>query len=361
MNYDKMLCMLDFIFSWFTHDMGIDLGTCNTLVTVLGKGIVIREPSAVARHKKTKEIIAIGKSAKKMIGKTPALIEVIRPLKDGVIADFDATEAMVTHYIQEVHQSHGLIPKIPKPKVVIGIPSGVTEVERKAVQDVAIMAGARKAYLIEEPMAAAIGIDLPINEPGGILLVDVGAGTSEIAVISLGGIVLQRCLRVAGDEMDEAVVNFMRLKYSILIGEQTAEEIKIQLGSAFPPPAGGSIKEKQLVVRGRDLETGLPKSIKIGTAEIREAIAPIIRQIVEEISEVIEETPPELISDIVNRGIVLCGGGAQLAGLDKLIAEETKMPVWIADDPMTAVVRGCGKVLEDESLLKRVRVTGGLR
>lgn len=353
--------ILDFLFSLFTHDMGIDLGTCNTLVTVLGKGIVIREPSAVARHKKTKEIIAIGKAAKKMIGKTPALIEVIRPLKDGVIADFDATEVMVTHYIQEVHQSHGLIPKIPKPKVVIGIPSGVTEVERKAVQDVAIMAGARKAYLIEEPMAAAIGIGLPISEPGGIFIVDIGAGTTEIAVISLGGIVLERCLRVAGDEIDEAVVNFMRLKYSILIGEATAEEIKIQLGSAFALPAGGSVKEKQMVVRGRDLETGLPKSIKIGTAEIREAIAPIIRQIIEEISEVIEETPPELISDIVNRGIVLCGGGSQLQGLDKLIAEETKMPVWIADDPMTAVVRGCGKVLEDESLLKRVRVTGGLR
>lgn len=350
--------MLDFVFSFFTHDMGIDLGTCNTLVTVLGKGIVFREPSVVARHKKTKEILAIGSAAKKMLGKTPALIEVIRPLKDGVIADFDATEAMVIHYIQEAHQSHGLIPKIPKPRVVMGIPSGVTEVERKAVQDVALMAGARKAYLIEEPMAAAIGLGLPIDEATGILLVDIGGGTSEIAVISLGGIVLERCLRVAGNEMDEVVISFMRLKYSLLLGEATAEEIKIQLGSAY---ADRSIKEKQMVVRGRDLETGLPKSIKIGTAEIREAIAPVISQIVEEITEVIEETPPELVSDIVGRGIVLCGGVAQLAGLDKLIAEETKMPVWIADDPMTCVVRGCGKVLEDESLLKRVRVTGGLR
>ena len=348
--------MLDFLFSLISHDVGIDLGTANTLVLVLGKGIVIREPSVIARQKKTKEILAIGSKAKRMIGKAPGMIEVIRPLKDGVIADFDATEAMLTHYIREVHESPGIIPKIPKPRVVVGIPLGVTEVERRAVQDACLSAGARKAYLIEEPMAAAIGIGLPIDQPEGTLVVDIGGGTTEIAVISLGGIVIERCLRIAGDEMDEAIISFMRLKYSILLGEATAEEIKIQLGSTYPQE-----KEKQMVVRGKDLESSLPKSIKIGTNEVREAIAPVVRQIVEAISEVIEETPPELVSDIVARGITLCGGAAQLIGFDKLIAEETKMPVWLADDPMTCVVRGCGKVLEDEGLLRRVRVVGGLR
>ena len=345
--------LFDRFFSLFTYDIGIDLGTSNTLVFVLGKGIVIREPSVIARYKKTKEILAIGTRAKKMIGKTPFQIEVVRPLKDGVIADFDAAEAMLTHYIKEVHQSGGLIPKIPKPKVAIGIPTGVTEVERKAVRDVALAAGARQVFLIEEPMAAALGIGLPIEEPGGVLLLDIGGGTTEISVISLGGIVIERCLRVAGDEMDEAVMTFLRLKYSLPLGEATAEEVKIQLGSVLPSYGGG---EKQMVIRGRDLETGLPKSVKISSSEIREAISPIVRQIIDNITGLIEETPPELVSDIVSRGIVLCGGGAQLQGLDKLIAEETKMPVWVADDPMTVVVRGCAKVLEDESLLKRVKV-----
>lgn len=351
--------MLDFLFGLISHDVGIDLGTANTLVLVKGKGIVIREPSVVARQKKTKEILAIGLKAKKMIGKTPASIEAIRPLKDGVIADFDATEAMLRKYIHEVHESSGLFPKIPKPRVVIGIPSGVTEVERRAVQDAALNAGARKAYLIEEPMAAAIGVGLPIEQPDGTLIVDIGGGTTEIAVISLGGIVIERCLRIAGDEMDETIISYMRLKHSLLLGEATAEEIKIQLGSAYPPQ--DKKKEKQAVVRGRDLESGLPKSVKVSASEVREAIAPVIRQVLETISEVIEETPPELISDIVARGVVLCGGGALIGGLDKLIAEETKMPVWVADDPMTAVVRGCGRVLEEERLLKQVKVTGGLK
>ena len=348
--------IFDSLFSLISHDVGIDLGTSNILVWVKEKGIVIREPSVVARHKKTKEILAIGSKAKKMIGKTPEMIEVIRPLRDGVIADFDAAEVMLKKYIEEIHQSGPLFPRIPKPRVVIGIPSGVTEVERKAVQDAALSAGARKAYLIEEPMAAAIGIGLPIEKPEGALLVDIGGGTTEIAVISLGGIVIERCLRIAGDEMDEAVITYMRLKYSLLLGEATAEEIKIQLGSAYPQE-----KIREMIVRGRGLETGLPKSLKVGSYEIREAISPIVRQIVDQISEVIEETPPELVADIVARGITLCGGGSQLAGLDKLIAEETKMPVWLADNPMNAVVKGCGKVLEDESLLKKVRVTGGLR
>jgi rod shape-determining protein MreB len=348
--------MLDSLFGLVSHDVGIDLGTSNTMVWVKNKGVVVREPSVVARQKKTKEILAIGSKAKKMVGKTPEMIEAIRPLRDGVIADFDATEAMLKKYIGEIHQSGPLFPKIPKPRVVIGIPSGVTEVERKAVQDAALGAGARKAYLIEEPMAAAIGIGLPFEKPEGMLLVDIGGGTTEIAVISLGGIVIERCLRVAGDEMDEAVITYMRLKYSLLLGEATAEEIKIQLGSAYPQE-----KIRQAIIRGRDLETGLPKSLKVGSEEIREAISPVVRQIVDQIAEVIEETPPELVSDIVARGITLCGGGAQLAGLDKLIAEETKMPVWLADKPMTAVVRGCGKVLENPQLLKKVRVTGGLK
>lgn len=329
------------------------------MVAVKGKGVIVREPSVVARQKKTKKILAIGSRAKKMVGKTPVAIETIKPLQDGVIADFDATEAMLTKYIREAHGSGGLIPRIPKPRVAVGIPSGVTEVERRAVQDAALSAGARKVFLVEEPMAAAIGVGLPIEQPEGMLIVDIGGGTTEIAVISLGGIVIERCLRIAGDEMDEAVISFMRLKYSILLGETTAEEIKIQLGSAYSPT--GEKKGKHLVVRGRDLEAGLPKSIKISTNEVREAIAPVVRQVVEAIVDVIEETPPELVADIVARGITLCGGGAQLGGFDKLIAEETKMPVWLADDPMTAVVKGCEKVLEDEGLLKRVRVTGGLK
>jgi len=352
--------MLDKLFSLLSYDIGIDLGTANTLVFIKGKGVMVREPSVVARHRKTKEILAIGTNAKKMLGKTPQMIEVIRPLKDGVIADFDATEAMLSFYIKKAHDVPGrFLPKFARPRVVVGIPSGVTEVERRAVQDACLSAGARKAYLIEEPMAAAIGIGLPVLQPDGHLIVDVGGGTTEIAIISMGGIILERCLRVAGDEMNDSVINFLRMKYSVLLGEATAEEIKIQLGSA--ETGGKEEREKLMVVRGRDLETGLPKSIKVYTSEIREAISPIVRQIVEAVSEVIEETPPELISDIVARGIVLCGGGAQLAHLDKLISEETKMPVWLADDPMTAVVRGCGKVLEDEKLLKEVMVTGGLK
>jgi rod shape-determining protein MreB len=282
--------MFDFLFSLLSYDIGIDLGTSNTLLLVLGKGIMVREPSVVARHKKTKQILAVGTKAKKMIGKTPSPIEVVHPLHDGVIADFEATEAMLNHYFKELHQSHGFPPKIPKPRVAIGIPTGVTEVERKAVQDVILEAGARKVFLIEEPMAAAIGIGLPIEEPGGMLLVDIGGGTTEIAVICLGGIVIDRCLRIAGDEMDEAIANFLRLKYSLLLGETTVEEIKIQLGSAIALP---SEKEShQMVVRGRDLETGLPKSVKIRSEEVREAIAQIITQLVDQISEVIEETPP---------------------------------------------------------------------
>jgi rod shape-determining protein MreB len=346
--------MLDWVFGLLSHDLGIDLGTANTLVYVRGKGIVIREPSVVARNRKTKNIVAIGTEAKRMLGKTPTTIEAFRPLKDGVIADFDATEAMLKHYIHLVHASpeHSFLPKIPRPRVVIGIPSGVTEVERRAVQEVAIMAGAREAHLIEEPMAAAIGAGLPIQETNGSFICDIGGGTSEIAVLSLGGIVVSRSMRIAGDEMDEAIVNFMRLKYSLLIGEQTAEDIKIAVGSAYPIDK----TERQTVVRGRDIETGLPKSIRVNESEIRETLASVVHEIVEGVAETIEETPPELIGDIMEHGIVLAGGGALMRGIDKLIATEVKMPVWITDDPQTAVVRGCGKLLDDEQLLRKVKV-----
>jgi rod shape-determining protein MreB len=252
-----------------------------------------------------------------------------------------------------------LVPKIPKPRVVVGIPSGVTEVERRAVQEASLSAGARQAFLIEEPMAAAIGVSLPIESPEGQLLIDIGGGTTEIAIISLGGIVIEKSLRVAGDEMDKAVAVYMRLRHSLLLGEATAEDIKIRLGSAYPPGVGA--KERQMVVRGRDIETGLPKSLKISSSEVREALSPVIRQIIDQLSEALEETPPELVGDILKRGVTLCGGVAQLQGLDKLIAEETKMPVWVAEDPMTAVVRGCGQVLDNPSLLEKVRVTGGLK
>lgn len=346
--------MFDWLFGLLSHDLGIDLGTANTLVYVKGKGIMIREPSVVARHRKTKQIVAIGREAKLMLGKTPQTIEAFRPLKDGVIADFDAAMAMIRHYIGIVHEQpkNPLLPKIPRPKVVIGIPSGVTEVERRAVQEAAIMAGAREAYLIEEPMAAAIGADLPIEESKGSFICDIGGGTSEIAVLSLGGIVVNKSIRIAGDEMDEAIINFIRLKYSLLVGEQTAEEVKIAVGSAYPVDK----TERQTVVRGRDIETGLPKSVRLNEGEIREALANVVSSIIEAIAETIEETPPELVGDILEHGIVLAGGGSLIRGIDKRIANEMKMPVWITDDPQTAVVRGCGKLLDDTVLLRKVKV-----
>lgn len=356
----KFINPIDQFLGLFSHDIGIDLGTANTLVYVRGKGIVIREPSAVARQKKSKEILAIGASAKKMLGRAPASIEVIRPLRDGVIADFDATAAMLTHYIKKVHESGSAMPKIPRPRVVIGIPSGVTEVERRAVADACLDAGAREANLIEEPMAAAIGAKLPIEGPEGNFIVDIGGGTSEIAVISLGGVVLGRSVRIAGDEMDEAIINYVKLKYSLLLGQPTAEAVKISIGSAGREKSSTDKKEKFAVVRGRDLEAGLPKSIKLSSGEIQEALSPIIQEIIGNIVDTLEETPPELTSDIMERGIVIAGGGSLIGGIDKVISEATKMPVWIADDPLTCVVRGCGVCLEDNGLLKRMRVTKGL-
>ena len=354
--------MLNKLWSYFAHDVGIDLGTVNTLVLVKGKGIVIREPTVVALHKKTRQVLAIGTEAKRMLGRTPAAIEAVRPLRDGVISDFDTTEAMLRYFIHKVHDSpaKGIwsLPRIPKPRVVVGIPSGVTEVERRAVQDACLSAGARQAFLIEEPMAAAIGAKLPVEEPEGVMVADIGGGTTEIAVISLGGMVLNRSLRVAGDELDEAIVSYMRTRYGMLIGEKTAEEVKIEIGSAYPLDKHDSAAT---VVRGRDLASGLPKSLKVTAAEIREAMTPVVSQIISTIHEVLEETPPELLTDIVDRGIYLAGGGALIRGLDKRIAEETKLPVWVADDPLTTVVRGCGEVLNNLDLLSKVKVTGGLR
>ncbi len=358
----KIINPIDRLLGMFSHDVGIDLGTANTLVYIKGRGIVIREPSVVARHKKTKEILAIGASAKKMTGRAPAMIDVVRPLKDGVIADFDATAAMLSHYIKKVHESGSTFPQIPRPRVIIGIPSGVTEVERRAVAEAALDAGAREANLIEEPMAAAIGAGLPIDGPEGSFIVDIGGGTSEIAVISLGGIVLGRSIRIAGDEMDEAIINYVRLKYSLLLGQPTAEAVKIGIGAAEADAMEKDSKKEQRfsVVRGRDLETGLPKSIKLTSEEVREALSPIVQEIISNIVDTLEETPPELTSDIMERGIILAGGGSLIAGIDKAVSEAAKMPVWIAEDPLTCVVRGCGFCLEDNGLLKRIRVTKGL-
>ncbi len=353
--------MLGRFWQVFSHDIGIDLGTVNTLVLIKGKGIVIREPTVVALHKKTRQILAIGTEAKRMIGRTPASIEAVRPLQNGVISDFDTTEVMLRFFIHKVHEKPGKglfsLPKIPRPRIVVGIPSGVTDVERRAVQDACLSAGAREAYLIEEPMAAAIGCKLPVEGPEGVMIVDIGGGTTEIAVISLGGMVLSRSLRIAGNELDQEIVNYMRMRYGMLIGERSAEEVKIEIGSAYPTGKD----DLATVVRGRDLATGLPKSIKISAAEIREALSPIVSQMITMIQELLEETPPELLTDIVERGIFLTGGGALLRGLDKRIAEETKLPVYVADDPLTTVVRGCGEVLDNLDLLSKIRVTGGLQ
>lgn len=360
--------MLGKLFSFFSQDIGIDLGTANTLVWVKGKGVVIREPSIVAMHKKTKEVIAIGSEAKKMLGKTPANIITVRPLRGGVIADFDATEAMIAHYIKEVHDVNTKLPmSFVHPKVVIGIPSAVTEVQRRAVWEAALAAGAREAYLIEEPMAAAIGAGVSVFQPTGVMIVDIGGGTTEIAVISLGGIVVNRSLRVAGDDMDEAIMHYVRLRHGLLLGEKTAEDVKIKIGTAYEGKSksksqkSGEEEENLAVVRGRNLETGLPKSLRLTEAEVREALAPILSQISENIVDVLEEAPPELTADILEHGIMITGGGSLLPGVDKMIMERTRIPVVVADDPLTTVVRGCGAVLEDQALLNRVKVTGGLQ
>ncbi|MBI4096580.1 MAG: rod shape-determining protein [Candidatus Levybacteria bacterium] len=373
--------MFDKIFSLFSHDIGIDLGTANTLVWVKDKGIVIREPSVVALHKKTKRVIAIGTEAKRMVGKTPPSIITVSPLKGGVIADFDATLAMISHYIQLVHEVGSSLPVAwARPRVVIGIPSSVTEVERRAVWEAALSAGAREAFLIEEPMAAAIGENVSVFAPTGVMICDIGGGTTEIAIISLGGIVVGKSLRVAGQEMDKAIIHYVRLRHGLIMGERTAEDVKIQIGSAFERSSKFKIQNSKLkeektptsdlrppksdrmaVVRGRDIETGLPKSLRLTEVEIREALAPVLSQILEAISDVLQEAPPELTNDILTHGILLTGGGSMLPGLDQLIIERTKIPVVLSEDPLTSVVRGTGKVLENDPLLQRVKVVGGLK
>lgn len=332
-------------FDLLSNDIGIDLGTANTLVYVRNQGIVLNEPSVVAVEKSTGKVLAIGSAAKEMMGRTPGGIEAVRPLKDGVIADFEISEKLIADFLRRVVKHRYLM----KPRVVISVPSGITEVEKRAVRDSAENAGAREVYLLQEPMAAAIGVGLPVDQPTGQMVIDIGGGTSEIAVIALNGIVNDTSIRVAGDEFNDAIVNYLKKNYNLLIGELTAEDIKIKIGSAFPLE-----KELSMEVRGRDLVAGVPKNLKVSSVQIREALAETIDIIVEAVRQTLEQTPPELASDILDRGIILTGGGALLRGLDKRLRQETNLPVNIADDPLTCVVRGTGKVLEDFAKFAKV-------
>ena len=331
------------------HDMGIDLGTANTLVHVKGRGIVLREPSVVAIKQDTGEVLAVGEEAKKMIGRTPGNIIAIRPMKDGVIADFDVTQAMLKYFIRKAMNSKSFA----RPRVVVGVPSGVTEVEKRAVIDAAQQAGAREAYLIEEPMAAAIGAGLPVEEATGNMVVDIGGGTTEIAVISLGGIVTSRSIRIGGDEMDSSIVQYIKRVYNLMIGERTAEEIKITIGTAIITSA----TDKSMEIRGRDLVSGLPKTLSVHSKEILEALREPIYKIVDAVKGTLEKTPPELAADIMDHGIMMTGGGALLTNLDKLISNETGMPVMVAEDALSCVGEGTGRSLENLTLLKRVVMT----
>jgi rod shape-determining protein MreB len=327
-----------------SNDLGIDLGTANTLVNVKDHGIVLREPSVVAVKAGTNEVLAVGDDAKRMLGRTPGNIVAIRPLKDGVIADFEVTEAMLRHFIRKVNNK-----KRAHPRVVVAIPSGITEVERRAVKESAEQAGAREVYLIEEPMAAAIGVGLPVQDASGNMIVDIGGGTTEVAIISLSGIVYSRSVRTAGDELDESVIQYMKRAYNLMIGERSAEDIKIRIGSAASLP-----KETSMEVKGRDLVSGLPKTITITSPEVREAMSEPLNTVVDAVRTTLERCPPELAADLVDRGIVLAGGGALLRGLDKRLREETGLPVHVAEDPLSAVAEGTGKVLGELSFLKRV-------
>ncbi len=331
----------------FSHDLGIDLGTKNTLVYVVDKGLIINEPSVVAINKRTNEILEVGEAAKKMVGKTPGHIETIKPLIEGIISDFEVTEKMLKYFINKVHAEHFTL--ISRPRVVIGIPLDLTEVEKKAVEDAAKSAGARKVYLIEEAMAAAIGARLPVTEATATMIVDIGGGTTEIAVISLGGVVTWKSLKAAGNEFDNDIIEYIREEFNILIGEQLAEAIKIAVGSAMPLETPTEIE-----VRGRDLVTGLPKALMVSDKQIREAISRTVVKIIDNIKTILETTPPELVSDIYERGLYLSGGGALLRGLDKAISLATKIPVKISDDPLTCVVRGTGILLTDKELLAKV-------
>jgi len=336
------------LFGGLSHDMGIDLGTANTLVHVKGKGIMLREPSVVAIQRDNGEVLAVGEEAKQMIGRTPGNIVAVRPMKDGVIADFDVTQAMLKYFIRKAMNTKSFV----RPRVVVGVPSGVTEVEKRAVVDAAMQAGAREAYLIEEPMAAAIGAGLPVEEAMGSMVVDIGGGTTEIAVISLGGIVTSRSIRIGGDEMDDAISQYIKKTYNLMIGERTSEEIKIKIGSAIVPEGNASMD-----IRGRDLVSGLPKTLTIKSSEIKDALSEPIQKIIEAVKGTLEKTPPELAADVMDHGIMMTGGGALLRNLDKLLSHETGMPVLVAEDALSCVGEGTGKSLESIELLKRVVMT----
>ena len=335
------------LFGFGSSDIGIDLGTANTLVFLKGHGIVLREPSVVAVKESTNEVVAVGDDAKRMLGRTPGNIRAIRPLKDGVIADFKVTEAMLRHFIKKV-----LPGRFSNPRVVVAVPSGITEVEKRAVKESAEQAGAKEVFLIEEPMAAAIGVGLPVQEAAGNMIVDIGGGTTEVAIISLSGIVYSRSVRVAGDELDEAVINYMKRAYNLMIGERTAEEIKLRIGSAYPQG-----KETTMEVKGRDMVAGLPKTITITSQEVREAMLEPLNTIIDAVRTTLERCPPELSADLVDRGIMLAGGGALLRGLDKLLQEETALPVHVAEDPLSAVAEGAGRVLSEIEFLRKVSTT----
>lgn len=337
----------NYVLGLFSNDIGIDLGTSSTLVFSKNQGIVLCEPSVVAIQAGTSRVLAVGEEAKRMLGRTPGSIIAIRPMRSGVIADFEITEAMLRYFIKKVHNARRLV----RPRMVIAIPSGITEVEKRAVKDSALHAGAREVYMIEEPVAAAIGVGLPIQEPSGNMIIDIGGGTTEMAVISLAGIVFAKSIRTAGDDMDEAIINYLKKTYNLMVGERTAEEIKIKVGSAYPLD-----EEMTIEVRGRDLVAGLPKMITISSEEVREALAEPITQIVEAVRITLERTPPELSADLIEKGLILAGGGALLRGLDKIISEETGLPVHVADDPLTAVALGTGKALSEIKYLKRVFV-----
>ncbi len=337
---------MNLFWDFFSNDLAIDLGTANTLVNVKGEGIVLREPSVVAMNHQSKEVQAVGMEAKQMLGRAPGSIVAIRPMKDGVIAHFEVTEKMIRHFIQKVHNNRKTL---VRPRVVIAVPSGITQVEKRAVRDSAESAGAREVFLIEEPMAAAIGVDLPVQEPTGNMIIDIGGGTTEVAIISMSGIVYSKSIRIAGDEMDEAIVNYIKRKYNLLIGERTAEEVKIKIGSAYPME-----KRASLEVKGRDLVAGIPKTLVISDEEIREALTETFGTIVEAVKIALERTPPELAADIVDKGVVVAGGGSLIKGLDTLLKEATGLPITLAEDPLSAVALGAGKVLKDPKLLKKV-------
>jgi rod shape-determining protein MreB len=347
-----MNLILDGLLGVFSNDLAIDLGTANTLVYVRGKGIVLNEPSVVAvstDHRSKNRVLAVGADARAMLGKTPGNIVAIRPMRDGVIADFEVTEAMLRYFIQKVHNRRSFL----RPRIIIAVPSGITQVEKRAVRESAESAGAREVFLMEEPMAAAIGANLPITEPTCNMVVDIGGGTTEVAVISLAGIVYSMSVRVAGDKMDAAIIQYIKRKYNLLIGERTAEIIKTEIGNAYPDPQNLETIE----VKGRDLASGIPKILTIDSEEVRVAITEQIDAIVEAVKIALEQTPPELAADIVDRGIVLTGGGALLKNLDKLLREETSLPIIVAEDPLTTVAMGCGKTLDSIETLKRVIIT----